>query len=329
MAASQYLEARTLAELDLDNFREAMSWALAAKRNAEAAPGLSVGLQLSATLGWLWASSGYVAEGRRWCESAIERAHGSESAALAHCLSELGYLLALQGDTESALEVTVDAVQIARSTGSDETLIEALAHLGSAQMSLGDLGSARQTFDEVLTLLGPAGAPPRRLAALANLAILEHMEHHYDRSEQLWKEALSIGQRLGNVHYVADINVNMASLLDRTGRVTEAHEMVRGLVADVLPLQDPGLTTDLADVYVDILVRLGEPERAAQLFGAALATRERDQIPHVAYQEDEIARTVAAGQELISADGWDHHCQLGRLESLEDLLTRISRNHQD
>jgi hypothetical protein len=118
--------------------------------------------------------------------------------------------------------------------------------------------------------------------------------------------------------------VNVVSLLDRTGRVTEAHQQVRGLVADVLPLQDPGLTTDLADVYVDILVRLGDPVEGARLFGAALATRERDQIPHVAHQEGEIAQTITAAQRLISPDEWDHHCELGRAEDLEDLLTRIS-----
>jgi predicted ATPase/class 3 adenylate cyclase len=330
MAASQYVEARTLVELDLDNFRRAMSWALGEEPGAgEVAPRLSLALELSATLGWLWASSGYVAEGRRWCEAAIERSQGLESPALAYCLSEVGYLLALQGHTDGALKTTVDAVQIARITGSDETLIEALSHLGSAQMSIGDLDAARPTFDEVLTLLGPAGPPARRLAGLANLAILEHMQHHFDRSEELWNQALAIGKDLGNVHYVADIEVNIASLLDRTGRVTEAHEKIRNLVADVLPLDDPGLTTDLADVYVDILIRLGKPERAAELFGAALATRERDQIPHVAYQESEIAETIVAGRKLIAADGWEYHCKRGRMESLDDLLTSLSQHPND
>jgi predicted ATPase/class 3 adenylate cyclase len=325
MAASQYLEARILAELDLDNFREAMSWALSQQNaSGEGKRGLSLCLELSARLGWLWASSGYVAEGRRWCESAIEHAHGTQSPELARCMGELGYLLALQGHTHSALRVAADAVQISRTMGDEDTLIEALPKLGSAQMSVDDLNSARRTFEEVLTLLGPTGAPGRRLSGLANLAIIEHMQHRYDRSEKLWEQALSIGQRLGNIHQMTDIRVNMVSLLDRTGRVAEALQQARALVADVLPLQDPGLTTDLADVYVDILVQLGEPERAAQLFGAALATRERDQIPHVAHQEAEIAQTIAAAQQLISPDEWYRHCQVGRAENLEDLLTRYS-----
>jgi tetratricopeptide (TPR) repeat protein len=302
-----------------------MSWALTGSTTAEeGSPRVSLVLELSAALGWLWASSGYVVEGRRWCESAIEHAHGSQSPELARCLGELGYLLSVQGHAQSALQATTRAVQIARTIGDDDTLAAALANLGNAQMSIDDLDSARRTFREALTLLGPTGPPDRRLSGLANLAIIEHMHHNYDRSEELWAQALGIGQQLGNAHRIADIEVNMVSLLDRTGRVTEAHQQVRGLIGDVLPLHDPGLTTDLADVYVDILVRLGDPQRGARLFGAALATRERDQIPHVAYQEHEMAQTITAAQQQISAEEWQRCCQLGRAESLDDLLIRYS-----
>jgi predicted ATPase/class 3 adenylate cyclase len=325
LAASQYLEARSLAEQDLDNFRAAMTWAQAGDPSEDNSRRLKVALELPVALGWLWASSGHVREGRQWCESAIQHAEGSRSAELAHCLSELAYLTAMQGHAQRAVQAAGEAVDIARGLDDTTTLIEALAKLGNAQMSNNDLVSSRQSFEEALDRLGPAGAPGRRLAALANLAIIEHMEHRYDRSEALWRQALSIGRDLGNVQQIADIEVNMVSLLDRTGRVTEAHQQARRLVGDVLPLQDPGLTADLADVYADILVRLGDPQMAARLFGAAMATRERDEIPHAEYQEVEVAQTRAAAQQLISADEWHHHYELGRAESLEDLLTQLSR----
>jgi hypothetical protein len=126
------------------------------------------------------------------------------------------------------------------------------------------------------------------------------------------------------VHRIADIRVNMVSLRARMGRVAEAHEQVRSLVADVLPLNDPGLTTDLADVYVDILVHSGQPLLAARLFGAALATREHHEIPHVGYQEAEVAATIAAAHALVPAAEWEHNCQEGRGKNLEDLLEQLS-----
>jgi hypothetical protein len=52
--------------------------------------------------------------------------------------------------------------------------------------------------------------------------------------------------------------------------------------------------------------------------------RERDEIPHVGYQEQEIADTISAAAILISAQQWEHYSQLGRSENLGDLLTEFS-----
>jgi tetratricopeptide (TPR) repeat protein len=325
LSETEYLEARSLAELDLDNFREAMRWACSTEADAGEAESrrLSLALLLPVKLGWFWASSGYVSEGRWWCEAAIERGQGSASPELAQCLGELAYLSSVQGHAESAVQAASSAVSIARDVPDADILAQALVRLGNARMNLNNLDAARGSFEEALRLLPPTRRD-RRLVALANLAILEHMQGNYGRAEELWNQALEIGKDLGNVHRIADIRVNMVSLLARMGRVAEAHDQVLSLVADVLPLNDPGLTTDLADVYVEILVQLGQPLLGARVFGAALATRERHQLPHVDYQEAEVAATTAAAHALVSAADWEHHCQQGRGESLEDLLEQLS-----
>jgi predicted ATPase/class 3 adenylate cyclase len=326
MATSEYLEARHLAEIDLDNFRAAMTWATSGEAGGETAVAdrASLGLRLSGALGWLWASSGYVAEGRRWCEAAVDLAGGSPSPELAHCLGELAYLLSVQGHADRALQAASEGVTIARTSGGQDVIARALGRLGNAYMAVGDLESARQAFEEALTLLA-SGHSDRHLATLANLAIIEHMQRRYDRAEELWNQALIIGQRLGNVHRVAEIKVNMVSLLDRSGRVDDAHQQLRNLVPEVLELDDPGLTTDLADVVVDILVQRGDVERAARLSGAAAVMRERDEIPHAGYQEQEMADTISAATRHISREEWEHYCQLGRSDDLEDLLTNSAQ----
>jgi predicted ATPase len=69
---SEHLLALRQAETELDNFREALAWAM----SQESAPGRDLGadtsidLRLSSSLGWLWYQGGYIVEGRRWLEQA-------------------------------------------------------------------------------------------------------------------------------------------------------------------------------------------------------------------------------------------------------------------
>ena len=127
---------------------------------------------------------------------------------------------------------------------------------------------------------------------------------------------------LGNAHMAAIQRQNLANLLAEDDRVDEAGGLARNLVGTVLRLGDPNLTLAFANTYMNILLRQGDPVRAAHLFGAEEGMRERLALPNP-YVEEELEEALALVDGVMSPAEWDQHRQLGREELLEDLLAQL------
>ena len=91
LSKSRYLDARTAAEHDLENYREALRWTTCSSNAALE----RTGLRLVTALSWLWVSAGYLAEGLGLYERVIEVTDRRPSPELAKCLASLGYALAI------------------------------------------------------------------------------------------------------------------------------------------------------------------------------------------------------------------------------------------
>ena len=92
-----------------------------------------------------------------------------------------------------------------------------------------------------------------------------------DASEALIRESLAVFESLGDVHEVAVQSQNLAHLLAMAGRLDEAADLARSLVDTIVGLGSPNLTMAFANTWMNILLRLGDPGRAAQLFGMRTA----------------------------------------------------------
>ena len=321
---SDHLVALGLAEIELDNFREALTWTLRQPATG-GHPGSAgeIGLRLCAMLGWLWWMGGHLAEGRRWFEQAIERADESTSGELADCLGGLANLLLSQGDVERARDLASRSATMAQSLHDESRTAYALGVLGTAQLQLGDVDAARGTLEAALNLQDQSADRGRRARILGNLAGIEETLGHFDRAEALTKESLAIVEDLGDMHEAAIQAQNLVYLFVITGRVDEADERARQLVPTVLKLRSPNLTMAFANTCMSILIRLGDSAEAAHLFGAEEAMRERNGMsnPH---QEEELEEVLASLGDLMSVEDWQRARELGRGEPVEDLLARFS-----
>jgi predicted ATPase/class 3 adenylate cyclase len=320
---SQHLVALGLAEIELENFREALSWTLQQDMSEPTGSGgVWIGVHLCSALGWLWAMGGYLVEGRRWYEQAIERAGESMSKGLAACLGGLADLLISQGESEQARDFATSSLTMARTLGDEERVAFALGVLGTAQRQLGDVDAARRNLQEALHLHRKLGNRGRLARTLGNLAGIEEMLSHFDRAEALTQESLSIFQALGDMHGATVEGQNLANLFVITGRVDEANQLAKGLVGALLELRSPSLTMAFANTYMNILIRIDEPVAAAHLFGAEEAMRERNAMPNP-HQQEELQEAWTLVRELISVEDWEYHRRLGRSETVEDLLAQL------
>ena len=319
---SQHLVARDLAEAELDNFREVLAWSLEEIADPSGAAPSAVGLRLCATLSWLWDTGGYAAEGLRWYERVVARAQGQPTKELAACLSGMANLLLSQGKLERARALAADGVTMARPVGDQETLAFALGVLGTAQQHSGDGDGARRSLEEAVDLYRDGGSSGRLGRTLGNLAGVEEMSGNYARAEELTQESLVIFRDLGDSHEATIQAQNLANLLVTSGRAEEAHRLARSLIQTVLALRNPNLTMAFSNTFMNILLERGEPVPAAHLFGAEQGMRERLGMPNP-FEEEELEEAWGAvGRQMPVAD-WEHERQLGRHESLEDLLVRL------
>jgi tetratricopeptide (TPR) repeat protein len=265
-----------------------------------------------------------VAEGIRWLELAIERAGATPSGGLAECLASYANLLLAQGEFDRGCETASRSLFMARALGDEEREAYALGVLGTAQRQRGDVEAARDTLREALVLHRRIGNKSRLTRALGNLAGVEGACGNYGRAEELTLEALAIVREVGDLHEEAVQGQNLANLLATSGRAHEAHEVAQSLVETVLQLRSPNLTMAFANTYMNILIGLGDPVRAAHLLGAEEAMHERVAIPNpFAQEEREEAWDAVRG--TISAQDWERHCQAGRGELVEDLLAALGR----
>jgi len=123
-------------EAEQDNLRAALRWALhGAPQPSDSRPGASpdaqLGLRLAGAIWRLWLMRGYLSEGRRWLEVALERAQGQRDISVGKALHGAGVLALYHGDMmETATTSTLNALR-------------------------SDLEDLWQRLDEILTSLGP------------------------------------------------------------------------------------------------------------------------------------------------------------------------------
>ena len=323
----RYLEARNRLEVELENLREALTWA----HQPDQVDGASTAqawlrLRLCDALSWFWRRGGYLAEGRRWLEQTIELAGDGDDPILASCLDDLARLLAIQGHNDRARELAAVSVAMWRSLRDNDNLAKALNTLAIAEYEVGDTDAARGHLEEAVDVARRAKDRVRLAGVLGNLSSVEVSQGNHERAIELLNEGLTIERDLGDVWGVTVDEHNMAWLLVAMGRVDEAHGRVEGLVGDVLALNDPELTINFAEVFAAILAGLGDVGRAAGLLGAAEAMRERTGIPRNAQQEPELRKALGVARAKYPSVDWAQRYDRGVSQTVEDLLVEAQRS---
>jgi tetratricopeptide (TPR) repeat protein len=321
--ADQRLEARAPLETEHDNLREALSWALRPE-GATGAPAdaVQIGLRLCAALSTFWVSGGYISEGRRWLERALEHAGGSDTPELAHCLQYMSVFLRLAGDLDHVQEYATGSVDMWRRLDDTHKLAGALLTLAGMELYRGQPAAARSLLEEALMVARESGDKRYVQHALADLAILEAVEGNYQRSTELNIEALDLAHELGDTVIALIARENMACTLREMGRVEEAQMQMHNLIPQALQLATSTGLTALAEDYAAILAELGDHKLAVRLLGAADARRERLETPREAWQQTEIAEPIAKARAALSTQEWNDAYQTGRNTTIEDALTQ-------
>lgn len=317
---SQHLVARQQLEVEQDNLREALTWAL-----ETGPPGGSnrvlLGLRLCRLLGWFWRRSSNYSEARRWTERAVSLSVGVESVEVAECLESLARIIYLQGENEESRRLAEGSVEMLRRLGGRSSLSSALRVLATIEARLSDHAAARRGLEEAVSVARETGEQADLSYALMELSNLEAAEGNLDRSMHLLEESFPISRELGDEAQLIMSKHNMACTLREMGRTEEAYREMTQLIVATLRQRSPIVSIIFAEDYAAVLAELGETAVAARLFGSAEAERNRAGIPRPAYQEAELKAPLALARGALSQTAWDTEYQRGTATPLDEALT--------
>jgi tetratricopeptide (TPR) repeat protein len=202
-------------------------------------------------------------------------------------------------------------------------LASALTTLAAMEARRSQPAAARSLLEEASNVARDCGAKQYFALALADLALLEHDQHDYERSLQLNRAVLEIAHEVENPMVPLVARHNIACTLRRIGRVEEARTQMHDLLPDFLKLNEPGFLVAGAEDYALILADLGHYHLAVKLLGAAAAMRARLGVPRDTLQVAEMAGSIAKARAAMSTEDWDRAYQSGQDTTVEEALAEV------
>jgi predicted ATPase/DNA-binding CsgD family transcriptional regulator len=207
-------------EREDDNLRAALSWLLERgtdEQNKEFA------LRLSGALVRFWAIRGYVREGRRWLERALDENRGMRSAVRAKALTGVGHLIALLDDPAQAEALCGEGLALYRELGDRHGSAAALSSLGFAATMRSNFGQARMLLEEALALLRQVGDTAGSVLALHLLGSVLIYQGEYAQAQARLEESRVLSEAAGDFgNYVNSLSLLGFALLSQ-GDLAQGH----------------------------------------------------------------------------------------------------------
>ena len=234
-------------EIELDNLRAALEWAL--NRNIHA------GLQLVSDLFWFWDESGRLRDGLYWLEQFLAKPEGREPTLLrARALSIQGTLagsrtslqesqaiyrtiddklglafsllylgrLIFQEDNQQAKQLITESLSLYRALGNKPGMSEALNHLGVLASDMKDYEQAHLYLEEGLTICREIKYVACMTRTLADLGLLAIKEENYPLARRWLEESISNQNNIGKGGAIIYSLLLLGELSLREGNFAEA-----------------------------------------------------------------------------------------------------------
>lgn len=266
--AEPYLTGRTQREwldrleVEHDNFRAALDWAVDGQEAATA-------LRLAAALWRFWQMRGGLIEGEGWLEVVLGLPGGAgHPAARARALEAAGGIAHWRADFERAHPLYLEALAIQREFGDPAAVANALYNL-SFPLFFEDVAGATAALDESLSIYRSLDDRPGIAKAIWGLAAAYMVNRDYERARPMIEESLAIFRNLDDPFGTGWALHELGGVALKTGDLATArssyHEGVR-IFIDAGDLS--GMVFFLRDL-AELAMAEGDRERSIRLLGAA------------------------------------------------------------
>ncbi len=186
-------------------------------RNALEAGEYEAATRLVAVFWRFWSVRGYLTEGRRWIERALEHAEDVPPLVRAKALDGLGALMRAQGEHAAAHQRYEESLAIRRGLGHQAGIAHSLSNLASMAGDLGDFERARDLYEECLAIRRAMGDTEAVTRTLINLGILAQRQGDYAAARARYEESLVIGRTERHQQAIAHALMNLGAVAQDQG----------------------------------------------------------------------------------------------------------------
>ncbi len=305
-------------ELEHDNYRAALE-------HARATGDVERELRLANALRYFWRVRGYVVEGRRRLEAAVERSGSVDAGLRARTLGEAGIMAFTGGDYERSRALWTEALPLIEALGDRREIARANFELGAWAHATSDLAEAQRRYESAREALSDVDDPVGNATVLGNLAIVYQATGQPARAREASEAALELYERSGDLDGLAVTTLNMALVELRNDDLPEAARRLGEALAWCERLGHREVMAYAVGYASELALALGRPDDAAVLCGAFDQMFELiDSVP----QPDEIERHAQLLERLSTRIDVEEPMARGRALPA-DAVTSLVREQLD
>ena len=216
------LTARDRIGTERENLRAALTWALQPGEPASGHHRVTIGLRLVAVLWEFWLAHGYLVEGRRWLERAVEAGSDNDGEAMASALFGLSAMPDPGRNPARRRALLARSLSISQDIGDQTGVARAMIGLATVHQAAGELDTAHELFEHAIMLSHQVSSDSVLAEALSLLANLELRFGRLDRARELTEESRTVAKRAGNDHIALLADIDSAWVLTLTGEAPQS-----------------------------------------------------------------------------------------------------------
>jgi non-specific serine/threonine protein kinase len=300
-------------EVEHDNLRSALEWAVTTHTSGESAA------RLAGALAWFWLDRGYASEGQGWVERALGVGPSTPAVRL-KVFCGAAWLAHVQRDAPAARRF-LDSAQALATEQNDRWTLAWTSHLrGRVAYFDGDVLTARECGEHSLALAREIGDPWLLAWALHLRGLAAHIATSYAEARACYEEALAIRRQLGYLEGIGICLNLLAMVAYRLGEVPAARALAHESLVD---LRDCGARWTVHNPLVTLTVVAaaeGQAEQAVRLAAATQAFSELVDVSPIPLAETMLRDALAAVRTQLGEARYAAAWRDGHMLSLDDAI---------
>ena len=251
----------------------------------------------------------------------------NDAKGVADALHGMGIMARRQGDNTRARQLYEESLAIRRQTKDKRGIARSVTNLGIIAGLEKDYAAAQAYYDEGEALYRELGDKQGLATLLTNFACLFHMQNDLSAARLLYEESLQIKREISNKEGVGVSVLNLVDIARMQGDYTSMWQLLQEGLNIFSELGDEQhvafaqqhviLALEACAVF---LLRQGQPDAAARLFGSAEILREVSHS-HLQQQEaEEHDRNAEAIRDVMGERACAEAWKAGRMMTLEQAV---------